>query len=244
MEITNFVKKIFEKKITEEVHNAFTRYSMGEFVKEPFTVKSREKELTVQGGFEYLNFLHKFLAENFKGEVEIEGVIETVKDLTPQLNKLGLKFTAEQRFGKSGSKFVLDKQKISSANYKKLVEELFGEYLLFNVSFSGGQLKVKSKTTPKLGSPTEKFVTVKMPLELFPALKEDYLFDLSPLEKSSFKDLTVEQTYYIDKIELDEKLLAQDSNLARKKALRQGSISRKVTIDGKMIKDYKINFRV
>lgn len=244
METTNFIKKILDKKITEDVHNAFTRYSMGEFVKEPFLVKIGGKDITVQSGFEYLNFLHKFLGANLKGEVEIEGVIETVKDLSSELKKLGLGFSEEKRFGKSGSKYVFSKQKISSSVYKKLVEEMFGEYLLFNISFTGGLLKVKKKSTPKLGSPTDNFVKVKMPKEFFAEFKTDYLFDVETLELGKFKELTINQTYQIENIELDEKLLQKDANLARKKALRKGSITRKVTIDGKVVKDYKIALRV
>ncbi len=238
---TSFIKKIFDKDITEEVHNAFTRYSLGEFVKEPFFVKMAKKTFTLQSGFEYLNFLQKFLAENLKGEVEIEGVIESVNDLSPKLNALGLQFSEKRRFGKSGTKFVLDQQTVQVDTYKRLVDELFSEYLLFNVSFDGGKLKVKKQTTPKLGSPTEKFVTLKAPHALLDPLSRDYLFDI---DVKPFKELTVQQTYTIEDIEVDEKLLEQDANLARKKAVRKGEISRKVVVDGDVVKDYKIKFEV
>jgi len=241
MTTTNFIKHIFDKNITSEVHNAFMRYSIGEFVKEPVTVKNTKTGFTVQGGFEYLNFMQRFVAENVKGDVEIDGVIETVKDLSSALKKIGVKFEEERRFGKSGSKFVLPTQKISKDIYKKLVNELFTEYLLFNVKAEGVLLKVKSKTTPKLGSPTDKFVTLKLPVGFRSTFKEDYLFDV---EVKDFKDLVIEHKYFVENIDVDNKLLAKDADLARKKAIRIGEISRKLTVDGKVVKEYKVKFKV
>ena len=238
---TNFIKKIFANDITEEVHNAFTRYSLGEFVKEPFIVKRSKDKITASTGFEYLNFLQRFFAENVSGEVEIDGVIESVRDLSPKLKELDLKFTVERRFGKSGNKFKLTKQNISASLYKKMVDELFGEYLLFNAKAKEGLLKLKKKTTPKLGSPTEKFVTISFSNELLPLFKEDYLFDVPA---GDFKELKVEQTYYVQDIDLDEKLLEKDADLARRKAQRRGEIKRIVTVDGKVVKESKVKFKV
>jgi len=241
MATTNFIKKIFDKDISEEVHNAFTRYSLGEFVKEPFLVKVKGSGIMVQGGFEYLNFFQKFVAENVKENVTVSGTIETVKDLSAALKKLGVDFENERRFGKPGSKFVLSSQKMSKDNFKKLISELFTEYLLLNVVFDGGELKVKSQTTPKMGSPTDKFVTLKLSKDWLKVLKDDYLFDV---DGKDFNELTINQTYYVEDIEVDEKLLAKDSDLARKKALRKGEIKRSVMVDGKKVKEYSIKFKV
>lgn len=237
---TNFIKKILDKNITEDVHHAFTRYSIGEFVKEPMTVKIGKKDSTIQAGFEYLNFLHKFVAENASGNVNIEGTIESVKDLSADLQKLGITFEEKRRFGKSGTKFMIASQAITAEKYQKLVDTFFNEYLLCNVTFADGLLKVKKQSTPKLGSPTEKFVTLKIPLNLFAAFKKDYLFDVD----KDFKDLTVEQTYTVKEIKVNEALLAKDANRARKEAKRCGEIKRKVTADGKVMQNYTIKFEV
>jgi len=239
MSVTNFIKKIADKNVSEEVHNAFTRYSLGEFNKEPFVLKLKKGELKVSAGFEYLNFFQRFLAENIKGEVELDGTIETVKDLSDTLSKYKIEFEDKNRFGKSGSKYIF-KVKLSVSDYKKLVEELFSEYLLFNVNFTGGKLKVKNQTTPKLGSPTDNFVTLILPESMVSTFKADYLFDVN----ENFTDLTIAHTYFVNNILLDEKLLKTDANLARKKALREGEIVRKITADGKVIKDVKIKFKV
>jgi hypothetical protein len=237
---TNFIQKIVNNEITEDVHNAFVRYSLGEFVKEPFVVKQKKGELKVSTGFEYLNFLHRFLTENVKGEVELDGVIESVRDLSGVLGKYKIEFEDKSRFGKSGKKYTFT-TKLSADSYRKLVEELFGEYLLFNVAFNRGKLKVKKQSTPKLGSPTDNFVNLIISSELSSVFKADYLFDV---EVKEFNEIIINNTYLVNKIDIDEKLLEKDAALARKLAKREGEIVRKITVDGKVIKDYKIKLKV
>ena len=89
MVFTNPIKKIIDKQVDFKVHRAFSRYSIGEFEKEPIQVK-KSKQITIQMGFEYLNFIQDFLANNLKEEAEIQGVIESVQDLKPFLTKLGI----------------------------------------------------------------------------------------------------------------------------------------------------------
>ncbi len=235
---TNFIKNIVDKNITEDVHNVFTRYSLGEFVKEPLTVKADKNGLTIKTGFEYLNFLQRFLSEQLKGMVELSGVIETAHDLTPALTRFGLKFMRDKRFGKTGNKYLFEPQQVEVSTYKKLVKEFFGDYLLLGVAFPGGQLKIKGKNTPKLGSPTNDFCVLKLPADLIPAWNADYLFDIT----IPFRNVQIEQTYLIDVVDVDEKLLATEPALARKKALRLGQIVRKITVDGNVVKDYTIKF--
>lgn len=235
----NPIKSIAEKKITEEVHNAFTRYSIGEFVKELFIIKVSGKGIVIKAGFEYLNFLHRFLAANSSGEVEVEGVMESVRSLSPVLAQWKLEAEEKKRFGKTGNKYVFPPQVLSAAAYKELVQELFTEYLLFNAAGTMGRLKVKNHTTPKLGSPTEDFITLKLDASLLPAVCREFLFDL---DIKKFSTATLQHTYRIQSIEINEKLLEKDAALARKQALRKGELLRKITIDGTVAKEYAIKF--
>ncbi len=241
----NHIKNIVEKNITEEVHNAFTRYSIGVFKKEPFTVKLSAKEIVLKAGFEYLNFLHRFLAAHSSGEMEIEGAIESVKDLSPLLQEWKLETEEKSRFGKAGKKYILAPQMLHAAAYKELVEKLFTEYLLFHAAGKEGQLKVKSQTTPKLGSTTDGFVTLKLDASVLPAVRKNFLFDAeSEAGLKTFTAVTIEHIYFIREIEIDEALLRKDAARARKEARRVGEIQRKITADGKVVKEYVINFKV
>lgn len=232
----NFLKKVVDKKITDDVHHAFSRYSIGEFKKEEFLVKVGKTDWKIQTGFEHLNFIHLFLAEHATGQVKVEGVIESVRDISETLDSLQIGFSSDKRFGKPGEKYSISEE-ISSETYKKLVTSLAKEYLLFGVTFPGGLMKVKGKSTPKLGSPTEKFVTLKLPLNLTKAFSEEYLFDVPP----GFKECTLRHIYIIEKIDVDEKLLEKDAVAARKQATRAGNITRTVVVDGQEIK--KTNFK-
>ncbi len=234
----NFLKKVVEKKITEDVHHAFSRYSIGEFKKEQFVVKVGKKDWKIEAGFEHLNFLHLFLSEHLTGTVHVEGVIETVRSISEILDSLQIGFSSDKRFGKPGEKYSISED-IPAPSYKKLVTTLSTEYLLFGVTFSDGLMKVKGKSTPKLGSPTEKFVTIKLPLALTKAFSEEYLFDVP----TGFKECIVQHTYIIDKIDVDEKLLAKDATAARKQATRAGTITRTIMVDGSEIKKTKFNFK-
>ncbi len=234
----NFLKKIVDKKITDDVHHSFSRYSVGEFNKEPFVVKVQKLDWKVETGFEHLNFIHMFLAEHLSGTVKVEGVIETVRNISEVLDSLQIGFSSDKRFGKPGEKYAIS-ETIPAASYKKLVTALASEYLLFGVAFEGGLMKVKGKSTPKLGSRTDKFVTIKLPMSLSKAFSEEYLFDCPAV----FKELIINHHYFIEKIDVDDKLLAKDPAMARKKATRQGIITRTIVVDGKEVKSTKIPFK-
>jgi len=239
MVFTNPIKKIIDKQVDFKVHRAFSRYSIGEFEKEPIQVK-KSKQITIQMGFEYLNFIQDFLANNLKEEAEIQGVIESVQDLKPFLTKLGLKFEEKKRFGKPGAKFELAIQKIKPDTYRQLVDNCFNDYLLFNINSSFGSLKVKNQTTPKIGSKTDGFVNLKLNNDLYSSFQKDYLFDID----QDFSLALINQTYFIDSIDINEKLLATDAEKARKEAKRIGKIKRVITLDDKRFKETEIKINV
>ncbi len=228
----NFIKNIFEKKITPRTHQAFIRYSLGEFEKETFTIP-KYKTIKVSAGFEYLNFMHEFLSGLVEQKATISGLIETVNDLEKPLQSLGLVFNPAKRFGKPGAKYILDSQEISAATYKKIVDNLFGEYLLLSIQSPEGELKVKSKNTPKMGSSTEGFVTLILPLTSEKVFQEEFLFDIS----KDFKKAVIKHTYFVDDIKVDEKLFKTNPDQARKEAERKIRIKRVVELDGQMYKE-------
>ncbi|MBS3118178.1 hypothetical protein J4417_00665 [Candidatus Woesearchaeota archaeon] len=223
----NFIKNIFEKKITPRTHQAFIRYSLGEFEKETFTI-TKSKGIKVSAGFEYLNFMQEFLSGLVKQKATLSGLIETVNNLEQPLQSLSLAFNPAKRFGKSGAKYVFDSQEISVATYKKIVDNFFGEYLLLSVQSPEGEIKVKSKNTPKIGSSTEGFVTLLLPLTSEKLFHEEFLFDIN----KDFKKAVIKHTYFVDDIKVDEKLFKTNPDKARKEAKRKIRIKRVVELDG------------
>ncbi len=235
----NFIKNIFEKKITPRTHQAFIRYSLGEFEKETFTV-TKSKAIKVSAGFEYLNFMQEFLSGLIKQKATLSGLVETVNDLEKPLQSLGLTFIIAKRFGKHGAKYVFDFQEISAPTYKEIVNNFFGEYLLLSIQSPEGELKVKSKNTPKIGSSTEGFVTLILPLTSEKVFHEEFLFDIS----KDFKKAVIKHTYFIDDIKVDEKLFKINPDKARKEAKRKIRIKRVVELDGQMYKESTVSVEV
>ena len=84
----NFIRNIAEKKVDPFTHHEFVRYSIGSFVKEPFTVKVG-KMIKIQAGFEYVNTLIRFVASLSSATFEINGAIPTAKDIGTILTQAG-----------------------------------------------------------------------------------------------------------------------------------------------------------
>ncbi len=232
----NFIRLIAQNKVDSTVHHAFTRYGPGEFIKEDFIAKKIGKNLKIWGGFEYTNVLLKFVASLCKGEVSLKGTIPTTRDVGSELKALGVDFEEKRRYGKKGKKYEID-AKISADKARKLIDKLFEFYLLLDLKCDDYLVKVKKKETPKIGSPTNKFVNAVISRDDVGKFVDEFLFDT---DVKDFKQCVIQHTYNITDIKVDVKLAKSDPLKARLDGLRKGVIKRSVTIDGtEMKKEYK-----
>lgn len=235
----NFIKAIVDNKIDQRVHKVFVRYGLGEYEKEEFVV-IKEKEIKVYAGFEYLNFLHQFLSEIAEGETELSGAIETTREINDCLKNLNLVFSAKKRHGKPGTKYELQKQKVESGIYRKIVDQFFEDYLLINIKNKNGEIKVKSLTTPKIGEKTEKFVNLRFNSSFFDQFKKEFLFDV----EKDFRKAVIKNVYQIKEVMVNEDLVKRDPEKARLEAKRKGQIKRIILLNGQIEKEYQISFIV
>jgi hypothetical protein len=234
----NFIRKIAQNKVDADTHHAFIRYSMGEYPKEDFIIKKSSSGIKIIGGFEWVNVILKFTASLSKGDVELSGVVPTIKDISPILTKYGAQFETLCRYGKSGKRFDL-KAKMSAEKALKLFDELAGCYILLDLNSEERQVKVKKKETPKIGSPAEKFVTASLSKDDLAKVKSEFLFDV---DVKDFKQIVIKHTYNITEIDVDEKLLEKDPAFARQEAVRKGVVLRTIIIDGvEQKKEYKFS---
>ncbi|MBW3018105.1 hypothetical protein KY325_03030, partial [Candidatus Woesearchaeota archaeon] len=174
MTYMNFIRLIAQNKVDKTVHHAFTRYGPGEFVKEDFIAKKSGKNIKIWGGFEYTNVLLKFVASLCSGEISLKGTIPTTRDVGSELKALGVDFEEKRRFGKSGSKYEID-AKLSADKARKLIDNLFEFYLLLDLNCGNYSVKVKKKETPKIGSPTDKFVTAVIDIKDLKKFVDEFL---------------------------------------------------------------------
>jgi hypothetical protein len=232
----NFIRLIAQNKVDSTVHHAFTRYGPGEFVKEDFIAKKSGKNLKIWGGFEYTNVLLKFVASLCKGEVSLKGTIPTTRDVGSELKSLGVDFEEKRRFGKKGKKYEINAT-ISADKVRKLIDKLFEFYLMLDLKCDNYALKVKKKETPKIGAPTDKFVTATVSKDDIDKFVDEFLFDT---DVKDFKQCVIKHTYKITDIIVDDKLAKNDPLKARLEAKRKGIIIRSVDVDGtEMKKEYK-----
>ena len=212
----NFIKNAIENKADDITHHAFTRYGTGEYPKEEFKVKKSSKNIRIWAGFEYTNSLLKFVATLCDGNINVNGVIITSEDLEEVLNKNKIEFTAKEKRGMRG----LKKTEYSiQGDFKKeelikLIDQLNKYYLFIDIKQGTREYKVKKKAVPKVGKETNKFVTATIDIKDESKLREEFLFDV----KDSFNEITINHTYIIEKIDVDEKMIEKDPAKARLEA--------------------------
>ena len=228
----NFIRKIAQNQVDEETHNAFVRYSMGEFEKEDYVIKVAGKNIKIGAGFEWVNAMLKFTCSLCEGDVELSGVIPTMKEINAILDKYGIQYEEKRRYGKSGSKYEL-KAAMPAAKALEMLQELSNNYLLINLKSEGRTVKIKKMETPKPGGLVPKFVMTTLKKEDLEKVKQEFLFDV---DVADFKEAIINHTYKITDIDVDEALLEQDPARARREAKRKGTIYRKVTVDGQETK--------
>jgi hypothetical protein len=227
----NFIRKIAQNKIDEETHNAFVRYSMGEFEKEEFIIRTGAN-IKIWAGFEWANVLLKFVCSLCTGDVELSGAIPTMKEIDSILAKYGVQFEAKRRYGKSGSKYEFSAV-LPAGRALEMLNELSNNYLLLDLNSEGRSVKIKKKETPKIGSLAPKFVTAVLKKEDLEKVRQEFLFDA---DSSSFKEAVIKHIYRITDIAVDETLIEQNPEKARLEAKRKGVILRSVMLDGKELK--------
>jgi hypothetical protein len=228
----NFIKRIAEGRVDEFTHWFFIRYSLGEYEKEPLKLTFQAKKLKVQGGFEYVNALHAFLAEVGGGEFKLRGCIVTSKDINRELKELGVEpKSSEKMRAKSTYQYRLD-TKVGRATYAALVQRLHDCFLLFEASDGEGRLlKVKKDKPPKIGSGTPGFVSLELLISDSSKLLDEFLWDAP--EAAGARKIELRHTYIIEDIEIPKEC-EDDPVLARVRALRKGKIKRVIEYDGKL----------
>ena len=219
----NFIKKIYEKKIDEKVHQKFIRYSIGEFEKEEFMIKKGSSFVQIKAGFEYLDVMFDLMSQCVKEDVSLNGIIITKNKIINELNEFGI-----QPKKVTGKKYTIE-EIMTSDKFREFVEKFNSCFLLLNLKSEKYSISVK-KSIPKPGKLVEKFVTAKFDLKDLDLIKKEFLFDA---EVDNFKDILIKNTYVIDEIIIPEGLKNSPEE-ARLNSKRKGKILRKIDIDGKI----------
>lgn len=218
----SFIKKIFEDKVDEEVHQQFIKFSKGEFKNRALVSgKKTAKNVSLGLSAEFANELVKSVAEKLTEKVKVTGAIVSTKDLTGEIE-----FKDKKQF-QGVKRYILDTE-MTGEELITLCNDFPKAFIALSFNAEDTQLKIKPKT-PKTGKPGKggeapkaDFCKLKTTDE---SLIKEYLFDIP-----SFKKVDIQHTFLIEDIEIpkDEK----DPVLMREKAIRKGKIIRKINVDG------------
>ena len=219
----NFIKKVFDNQIGEEVHLQFQKFSRGEFAQRALIKAKKVKNIyTILTTAEFANEFVRIVAEKLGDEkTAVAGAVISTLKLDDELD-----FKSKKQF--MGIKqYIIDKH-MSGNEITKLIEKLPKVFFALSFSGKGDVLKIKAKA-PKSAKPKTKDKAPKPDFcKLITSdekIARDFVF-----EKPEFKDAEISHDFIIKEILIpkDEK----DFAIAREKAKRKGIIVRRATIDG------------
>ncbi len=207
-----FIKKIFQDKIDEQVHNQFVRFGRGRYGGRAILVLKKGKKIKLSGSFEYSNDFVLF-ASDFN--VRFSGII---------LSKEKLDFPNEK---KKSNLFVYEVKDLEGKEIKDIAKKAY--YMLLDAE-GEVDLKIK-KRLPKPGKSGEmkiddKFCVLEAELDKWEKIREAFCWDVPECKKCR-----IEHSYEINELVIPEN--EKDFELMRKKTKRKGKIIRKLKIDGR-----------
>lgn len=223
----NFIKKVFDDKVDEEVHLQFQKFSKGEFRnKALIKVKKTKDKYTISTTAEFANELVRMVAKKLgDAKIKITGAIVSTSDLKDELD-----FIAKKQF-QGVKRYLIDKE-MSGNEIINLLNKFPKTF--FALSFEAGDSKLKIKPkAPKSGKSGKKGASPKVNfckiVTMDKNIGKSFIF-----EKEDFKVAEVNHTFFIDRIEIPEELKSEkDFSKVREMAKRVGRIVRKAVIDEK-----------
>ncbi len=230
----NFIKKVFDGKIDNDVHLQFQKYSRGEFRnKAEIHGKQSKGKFTINAGADFANELVKDVAGKLGNErTNIAGAVISTSDLTGKIEfKSKKQFQGVKNYGIEGE--------MSGNEILKLLEDFPKTFFALSFKTNDTELKIKPKA-PKSGKPGKEKEERKKPDFCKLTTTDRHLASDFIFEKPDFKEAEINHTFMIDEIKIPEHLKNEkDFAKVREGALRVGRIIRIAKIDGKEMKEEK-----
>jgi len=235
----NFIKRVFEDNVDEDVHLHFQKFSKGEFRnKAQIHFRRTGEKYNITTSPEYANEMVKTVASHVQNnKVKVTGAIVSTLDLKDYVEYKDIKqFQGVKRY-------IIDTE-MTGNEIIDLVNQLPKNFFALSFSTPDGNYKLKIKPkAPKSGKPGKK--TAEKPKPDFckltttdKTLAAEYLFEVD--DPTKVKEAEVDHTYHIDKLEIPEDAKKSgDFKKMREEAKRVGKIVRDAVIDGEEKKTEK-----
>jgi hypothetical protein len=223
----NFIKRVFEGKTDEMIHQQFQKFSKGEFRgRALIKAKRNGNKFTIFTAAEFANELVLQLAKKLgQRSTEVKGVIVST-------NALDFEHQSKKQF--MGIKQYGVSRQMSGNEIVSLIEKFPKAFfaLTFSIPENNTSLKIKPKA-PKSAKPSTKGDEAIKP-DFCKLITEDVkLGESFVFEKPNFKTAEITHTFMINEIVVPGELRNEkDFSKVREFAKRKGKIIRKATIDG------------
>ncbi|NQU53897.1 MAG: hypothetical protein HQ522_15315 [Bacteroidetes bacterium] len=223
------IKKIFEKEFDDEVHNAFVKFSRGEF-KDKYLVdgKKQASKWSIKTGPEYVNSLVSTCLQKLgDSNTPIKGVIVSTHNLKDEIS-----FPIVKVGNFQGIRKIQINAEINPAEILALMEKY--PKVFFALTFKGNDfdLKIKPKA-PKSGKPGKDGEDAKAEFCTLKTNNDEVLKDLFFNEGFNWKEIKINHTLKIEGIVYPDNMDDLKPVEIREQSKRQGAIVRKTVIDGK-----------
>ena len=221
-----FIKKIFQDKIDESVHNQFVRFSKGAYNNKAILNLQKGTKIKLKSSFEYVNDFVDFVSELGGGKVS--GIVLSKENISQIMSKNNIKGNSETKKRGLFYQNSIDNQELNSDQIRELVKNSYST--LVDIEGQGFILKTKKKL-PQPGKGTniksnDKFCVLEADLKFWPKIKEAFFWDLLECKKAR-----IVHDYVIEEIIFPKN--EKDFEKIRIMAKRKGKIIRKMTVDGK-----------
>jgi|TARA_Y100000034_G_scaffold74282_1_gene89370 hypothetical protein len=222
----NFVKKIFEDDVDDEVHQQFQKFSRGEFKNRAIIKALNSKgKYSISTTAEFANELVKEVAKKLgEKKTNISGAVVSTSDLTGKLD-----FIDKKQF-QGVKRYIIDNE-MNGGEIIKLIEKFPKAFFALSFKTENTELKIKPKA-PKSGKPGK---GGEKPKANFCKLKtnDKNLGESFVFETENWRKAEISHEFIIEDIIFPEG--EKDFSKIRELAKRKGKVIRKAEIDGKEV---------
>ncbi len=220
----NFVKKVFDKKIDEEVHSQFIRFGKGEYGGRFPLSLHKTKKIKIKSGFEFANDLVRICS--MLGDAKVSGIVLSKQDISNIMSKNNIEGNSETKKGGLFFKNNIPDQELKK---EQLIElEKVSYFTLLDVEGEDFQLKIKKKL-PKPGKKEEKidnkFCQLEADVKYYSKIKDLLFWDMPDAKKIIIAHKVIVQEIIMPEGEKDYAKI-------RELAKRKGKLIRNSIVDG------------
>lgn len=221
----NYIKRIFENKADEIVHQRMVRYGKGEYESAIMEVKNG-KNIKIKGTSDFSNDLFGTIAENIKEEAEVKGSLMAPRDFENEFE-----FTSYKK--KKGANTGEIESTLKPEQMREIYEKFKTNFILLNVKSNNFSLSVGKKLPKPGGKVKEDFCKAILPKELL----NEFVW-----ETKDFTNAKIRHIFIIKEL-IVPKEYENDYARARIMAKRKGTLKRILDVDNKII-EKEIEFNI